>query len=241
MPKSIAELEQNINNSIFFSISGENVESLRNTAKTKLVFDLLEYGKFYWSIAKHGDAVHDAILYCMEKFSNEKGIFTDFFKNRVKFEIINSIKTEKKDNYFYADPVLGVDDDGIEFTFFDTKEFAQNNVEQKIEKDISCQEMAAYFEIIERSFLELQDRVKPMLRAYWTLRSFDALISINLPDYRRYTWIDYDFLEKYRCAEKTPTQKEVAASFNRSEQDASRAINKFIERISPLIKMKNAK
>jgi hypothetical protein len=94
--------------------------------------------------------------------------------------------------------------------------------EEALEKKESSRLITTTFlETVEKAFLERQERIRPRLRALWTLKCFDTLAGIDLSG-KKYAWIDYDLLGKYRNAEKLPAQKEVAALFGKSEQAASR-------------------
>ena len=238
--RSELELEQAINNSRFFTVSGEEMEAARSTAKAKLVLDLCDYSKHYWWKysqhegwkTDHGDEIYDRILYCMEHYNPEKGQFTNYFKNQVKFAILNSDKEVWKVNKYEGIDPISKNNKGSESSLFEAEQFAQDNVDEMIEKQGALCQMTAYFEIIEEAFRKKQERTWPRLRTLWTLKCFDALISIDIPD-KHYTWIDYKFLEKYRDTENLPAQKEVAALLGRSEEDASRDIRQFCERVAP--------
>ena len=218
------ELEDTINNSSFFSTFDENTEAVRATAKAKLVLDLWKLSQHYWPKVKFEEdyfsVINDTILRCMERFKPEKAIFTNFFKNQVKFAIMNQEKKEQKEKFVQTN-----NDD----------EFADVYTNETIENNESFSSMTAYLDVIEHAFIKKQDRVKPWLRTLWTRKCFNALAEIDFPD-KEYTWIDYEFLEKYRKIKKIPSQKEIAAIYGRVEQDASRAIRQFRELVEPQLK-----
>ena len=228
----ILELEQTINNSPFFSILEENMEAVRDKEKAKLVLNLWKLSQHYWSKNKFQDendylsVINDTILRCMERYQPEKGIFTHFFKNQVKFALNNWIKKEHKMA-------------AKERNFIKTNSgFAQNNTRETEENLKSHHQMTEYLDVIEQAFIGKQERVKPWLRTLWTRKCFNVLAGINFPD-KHYTWIDYEFLEKYRGLKKLPNQREIAAIYGRVEQDASRAIRQFRNLVAP--KLRNNK
>ena len=216
---SVLELEQAIDNSLFFTVSGEEMEAIHNTAKAKLVLDLFKLSQYYWKNPEYFAVILETIYRCMEQFDPEMGKFSNYFKNQARYAILNSNKKEWKVNKH-------------ETGFSATKQFDHDNVEEMIEKQGALSQMSDYLEIIEKAFRKKQERTQPWLRTLWTHKCFDALVSIDLPD-KHYTWIDYEFLEKYSNTESLPAQKEVAAMFGRCEQDASRAIRQFCELVAP--------
>ena len=242
MPKrrSVLELEQAINNSRFFTVSEEEMEAVHNTAKAKLLLDLWELSQYYWfetengrPKTEYGEEIYRTSLRCMEEFDPEKGRFSDYFKNQVRYAVLDSkIEEWEVDKQEGIDPVFQESGTKSISTLFETKQFAQDNVEEMIEKQGALCQMSDYLEIIEKAFRKKQERTRPYLRTLWTHKCFDALVSIDIPG-KHYTWIDYEFLEKYRNTESLPAQKEVAAMFGRCEQDASRAIRQFCELVAP--------
>ena len=221
------QLEQAINNSPFFCISGENMEAARATAKNKLASDLLKYSEYYWKGDEYIDEISDKIIYCMENYNPEIAIFTNYFKNQVRYAIQDRDKKERKQIRMEGiDPVKRKRKDGSEFSIFEKKQSTYKNIEDVMDtlyENIIC------FEIIEQAFLEKQERIRPRLRTILTHKFYDILISMPIPD-KHYTWIDYNFLEKYTdVSEIFPTQRELAAMLGRCEQVLSRDITLFCD------------
>lgn len=232
MPKSIIlELEQKINNSPFFHAFGENMEAVRDREKAKLVLNLWKLSQQYWPKNRFNDqneylsVINDTILRCMERFEPGKGIFTNFFKNQVKFAIRNWIKKEREKGKQEKKYIKATKDSCL----------TQDHAYDMLENQESHHQMSAYLEIIEQAFLGKQERVKPWLCTLWTRKCFNFLAGTKLPE-KRYTWIDYEFLEKYRKTKKIPNQREIAALYGRVEQDASRAIRQFRDLVASQIK-----
>ncbi|MDR2369834.1 MAG: hypothetical protein LBD71_00015 [Treponema sp.] len=260
MRKNRTELEEAINNSPFFSIPGENW-SARATAKTALVNDLWEYCKDRplhpgnhksKTYQDYGEEVWKAIESSIRLFDPNKGdSFLHFFNAGCKRFLAKELKRkeEKEDCSNRPNARKPVSGDTLHnpeekkpSTIFDmTADFvneyhyvipvpAETLEKKEEEKEI----FRLFFETIEEAFLERQKRIQPWLRALWTLRCFDVLAALDLPQ-KKYAWIDYDFLDKYRNAEKPPAQKEVAALYGRSEQAASRDLASFRETVVPRI------
>ena len=232
MPKSIiSELEQKINNSLFFQPREENMEAVRSKEKAKLVLNLWKLSQYYWPKNRHKDEneylsiINNTILRCMERFEPGKGVFTHYFKNQAKFAIKNWIRKVQKTNEQERNYIKATTDNV----------FAHCHADETVEKNESDLNMITYLEVIEQVFLGKQERVKPWLRTLWTRKCFNALAGLDLPD-RRYNWIDYEFLEKYKKTKKITNQKEIAALYGRVEQDASRAIRQFRDLVAPQLR-----
>jgi hypothetical protein len=257
--KSRTELEQAINNSPFFTVSGENY-SARDKAKAALVNDLWEYcrdrplhpgnpkSKTYQD---YGYEVWNTMERSIRLFDPGKGgSFLHFFNAHCKRFLKKELnrKEEKEDclnNQNALNPVSGGtlhhSEEKGPSAIFDMDMIADSDheyhrampaPEKTLEKKETSRSITAYLEIIEKAFLEKQKRVRPRLRTLWTLKCFDALAGIDLSG-KKYAWIDYDFLDKYRNAEKPPTQKEAAALYGKSEQAASRDIAWLSESVVP--------
>jgi len=231
MPKSaILELEQQINTSPFLNTFNENMEAVRDKEKAKLVRNLWNLSQYYWPKDKFNDEddyhsiINDTILRCMKRYQPEKGIFTNYFKNQAKFAIRNWIRENHKKDKREKNYIKTSSND----------EFDQGHPKEVFENKKSDYKITQYLDIIEQAFIKKQERVKPWLRTLWTLLCFDGLIETIILD-KSYSWIDYDFLEKYRKTRK-PTQRKLAFEHGRKEQDLSRSKKQFQKIISPLIK-----
>jgi hypothetical protein len=231
LAKSISDLELEINNSPFFTLSGANTEAARSTAKSKLWLNLLKLSEYIWYKKKNLDedkyvsVIHETIIKCLEKFDHEKGVFTYFFKNQVKFAFDNwdrkELNTNKREKKYAQNENM--------------YENTQSQSDEIIENTENLRIMTEYLEVIEQTFKGKQDRVKPYLRTVWTHICFDILLNIDIFD-TNYTWIDYDFLKKYMNEAKKPTQRKVAAMHDRVEQDISRSIRQFRKLIAPKLR-----
>jgi hypothetical protein len=110
LPKSTTELENAINNSPYFTITGENRESARSTAKAKLVLNLWKYVKdrrvnrnysHTHTYSEYGEEVWNAIEESIEKFvPGAGGTFLHYFNGNCSRFLKHEIhrKQDEMDN-----------------------------------------------------------------------------------------------------------------------------------------------
>jgi hypothetical protein len=234
--KSKEELEREINETPYFTLTGEENSAARETEKNKLALTILDYCRKYWyeqtsdKWEEYNDTynieseVDMAIIGCLKSgvFDPNSGIpFLHYLKRSIKHAINRAVsyiekkKTQEKDYIIKESNELkslleSKDDD-------DLPRSTPGNI---------CDLLGA----INNVFKEKQERVKPYLRKLFTLELLKIRTSIeNLP--RGYECIDYDFFDKYSNELEIPSQKTVAADFGKDESDASRTIHTFYEKL----------
>jgi hypothetical protein len=242
--KSKEELEREINETPYFTLTNDRDSAARETAKNKLVLAIFDYCKNYWySSPGKWATINDkyqikseigmVITECLipGRFDPDKGIpFTHYLNTSIK----NAIKRCKKGDF--QDNENRDDGDNWDKPIPEIENIeAPKSKKEEAGALIQKQTIHNILSEIDKMFKNRQDRVKPYLRALLTLKMLKLLDSIeSLPS--GYEFIDYGFFEKYSKENKLPTQKEVAALFGRDETDASRTLSKFSKRIEHEIK-----
>ena len=246
----LKRLEDNINNSPYFSITGDNMEAARATALNKLAKDLLDYGKHYWTRYEYDehderdehidgipywkmkkilykDVVAETMTKCIKNYNPERACLTNYFKNQVKYAILNKYKEYKKKTNRQKKYIAN------EFS----EELDSLHTDDFIEKLIFSLIQARILDIFEQAFLELNlEKTRARFPTILTRRCFKGLAGMTLPD-KRYQWIDYTFLEKYKeDPEALPTQKELATMLGLDETTISHDVGIFRDHLEPLLK-----
>jgi DNA-directed RNA polymerase specialized sigma subunit len=119
--------------------------------------------------------------------------------------------------------------------FYEYQDFDSLNPEELIIKAESLQETLDAF---NEAFNKTQDRVKPYLSRLISAKYyeyFEAVISPRqLP--QTYPFFDYEAITAWRTGKESPTQKDIAREWGRTEQDASRTIGKFEKKVQKKLK-----
>jgi hypothetical protein len=219
------ELENKINNSPYFTITGENMQAAKDTAYIELIEAIWKYYKDYRCLTKdesleyyvkYAYEIDEAILACLEPgiFHPERGTpFIHYLNTSIKHRI-----DRRKITY------------GKECSLFGTVEapcFYENFDEAIVNNDL----ISRCFATIDEVFKNMQERVQPYRRMLVTLEFIDALADIADLN-QNYSFIDYEMLEAYKTDKKKPTQRSIADKFNRNESDASRTLSEFMEKIN---------
>jgi hypothetical protein len=248
--KSKAELEKEINETRYFALTRDDAASARETEKAKLFLAVLSYCRNYWYASpgkwnkNYGEIegeVYETFIACLKPGVFDPNAGTPFLKYlktsiyNLKVKVLSKEgkiqKNEKSDCDYKSQ--LGADSEDC-FSIIDTIESPEYNKEAS-DAVASEQNVRDILNVIDEKFRNKQERVKPYLRTLLTLQHFQAIGSIeNFP--RDYECIDYAFLDTYKNELELPAQKEVAASFGKSETDASRTLGGFNELIIPEIK-----
>lgn len=228
------ELEKEINESAdaYFAINGENVEILRKTELIKLFSCVFEYCKKYvyskkneWGLEKAVDyylEIYDCVGSCIHKYNPEAGAFLHYFMGSIKFVIGEAIKKERTGNKKY---LLCTDIAKDSSSILDRE---KSKLPETHEAIASLMDMEMIFDVIEREFCKKQDRVKEYVSALISARLYDQIKLFNFR--KRYTFISIPIIkDAMKNRGQVPSQKEIAESFKKKEEDASRTCNKFLK------------
>ena len=114
-------------------------------------------------------------------------------------------------------------EDGEEISLFDT--IADETVDA-----ISDEDNKRPLDDIEKVFVGLQDRQKPIVSAMMTAKVCKVVCELRIPIVE-YTFIDQEIMKKYISTGDLPTQRDIAAQFGKNEASVSRTVKEFIEKI----------
>jgi hypothetical protein len=234
--KTEAELEREINEIavLYSSITGENVEVLKETEQLKLFNRVFEYCKKYMykkrkdelgftEADNHALEIYNCVKTCSENYKPESGEFLRYFKRSIKFAIrtvINKGIMDTTGNENYLSEISEKEFNDIE-----------SNMPKPGEKFFLAIETEELLDAVEAVFCQKQDRVKPYLRALLTVELYDAIIQFNFR--KHYSFVDMSIIKTaLRNRGQVPLQKEIAKSFGKEhETDASRTIHKFFKKL----------
>jgi hypothetical protein len=238
LKKSKEELEKAINESLYFTIpSDSNMEAARESAKGKLVTDIWDYCRYYWYASQEksmqifeecDDKVFTCIFDCIRNFSADKGVFLNYLKKAIS-HLTHEFQMDETIKIYYELDHIQNDSDGEEHSVIEeTVPSHYKESEEVMPETINTEKL---LDAIEVHFTKKLDSIKPYLQKLLTLKLFDALTLIpNLK--QNYSFVDYDMLKKYTSVEYTPTQKDIAAPFDKLESDASRTLRNFLKKIA---------
>jgi hypothetical protein len=87
-------------------------------------------------------------------------------------------------------------------------------------------------------FAKNQERIKPYLRLLISAKYYEdfeaAIAPYQLP--QKYPFFDYEAITAWRAGKISPTQRDIAREWGRSEQDASRTIKRFEKKVQEKLK-----
>ncbi|WP_043923135.1 hypothetical protein [Leadbettera azotonutricia] len=236
MTKSKEQLENDINNSKYFSVSGENMEAAKQSLATKLVLDIIDYVKYYWyagvsrskkSYYENEPEIYMVIMDCLRTFNANKGFpFMHYLKRSIKRVLVRNFKERKEDKNTLL--FLGNEDENIFPSLRDESEIYED-------KEIS-QRKQEILEIIELEYQNLNKNAQTKYRKMiLTEEFFDFLLSVeNLNT--DYSFIDYDMLNKYSNNKDLISKTDIAAMHNKLIQRVSADVRIFKERLRPQLR-----
>ncbi|WP_010260645.1 hypothetical protein [Treponema primitia] len=228
-------LEKEINESPYFTISGDSMEAAKESAKGKLVLNIWNYCRYYWypSLEKSmrtfeecDDKIFKCIYDCLKKFDPNKDVFFIHYLKRSISHLVHEFQMDEASKFYNEPDHIIKDSDGKKHD--NIYETTQSHYEES--DALLFDDTEKLLRSIEIQFIRRLDKTKPYLQKLLTLKLFDALVKIpNLN--QNYSFIDYDMLKKYTSVEDTPSQKDIAAAFDKLESDASRTLRVFFNKI----------
>ncbi|GHV83211.1 hypothetical protein AGMMS50212_05510 [Spirochaetia bacterium] len=239
MQKTKEQLETKINESKYFSITGENIEALRKTELNKLSATIFEYCHYiYHNQTKElGLEIHKCVISCLKTFNPKNGKFINYFMSSLK-NVNNSIKIkENRDVERYKNiSDLKKNNEDCDFQIVDT---VSPTPEEKL---ITRENTIEYFSAFENIYRGKQGRVKKYLQKLLTVKYLEEIIELeSISDstiYTNFSFVDHDIYENYRNDNNPPTQKEIAESLGKHEADASRTLARFEKLVKSIISSK---
>lgn len=117
-------------------------------------------------------------------------------------------------------------EDGEEMSLFDTVA-ADGEIGDELLGREAC---ASVLSEIEDAFLACQDRQKPLLSVAITARICKEVCACGVP-LSPYSFVDGATVAEYKARGTLPTQREIAARFEKNEASVSRTVKEFIEKL----------
>ncbi len=222
----------------FFAINknDESLSSKRKTLKNKLWVLMIEYYKLVYrffiveenkNYYENIDIITDTSLTCLENYNSELEIaFLHYSNSAVKKEL----KYQKLKNSREVSDIMK-DENGKEISTFDLIESKLHNPIIDFELKESRERAMELLEIIDKCFLNKQERVKKYLSALLTHKLFDAISILenynNNIDFQFISSKLYQELNAINKPQAFPKQQDIAKRFGKDKTDASRALKKF--------------
>jgi hypothetical protein len=234
MAKSRKQLENEINSTIYFSITGNNTESLRKTELYKLSALVFEYcNKYvYRKASEFGEEIYYCTIDCLNNFKPERAVPFLHYLNAALSKNIKKADLREKN----VIQKLGQDciqtQKGKNFSLISNQSSPLLNPEEEILKK---EEIKEELETVEIVFRNKQERVKPYLRKLVTHEYFEKIVRFL----GTYSFVDTEMVKNVLLNKKVlPSQKEIAEIFGKLEADASRTINKFKKEVKERLEKK---
>jgi hypothetical protein len=237
MTKSREQFEFEINNASYFVISGGNTGALKKAELYKLSAIVFEYCTKYLyakndKAANYGVEIYTCTIQCLKNYKPDQSTpFLHYLKAALARNIKNSKQREEKKEKQLGGYQLVRDKENE-----DSLIEAQASTLPEPDEELSVKEtILMQLEAVETVFIGKQERVKPYLRRLIT-REYAELIFHFLDGF---SFIDTEMIKNAKFNRGLlPNQKEIASSFDRVEQDASRTIAKFKKEVEEILKKK---
>ena len=142
----------------------------------------------------------------------------------VSFDALRAAARAMRETAVVSDVYCG--EDGEEMSLFDTVA-ADGEIGDKLLDREAC---ASVLSEIEDAFLSCQDRQKPLLSVAITVKICEAVCSCGI-SLAPYSFVDRATVAEYKEHGTLPTQREIAARFEKNEASVSRTVKEFIEKL----------
>ncbi len=107
-----------------------------------------------------------------------------------------------------------------------------NSIEDELKDFFDIEEA---FSKIEKIFIELQERQKPILSDLLTI-TFCESITTHKINYLSYSFVNKEIIKRFVKNNELPNQNWVATKYKRNKASVSRTLNEFIEKIKKEVK-----
>jgi len=221
------ELENFINASDIFSIDREKDGEFYISEERKFIEYIWLYLKSIGDYTSYGVEIIDTVKLCLKSFRPEFGKFLNYYNKSLKRNIEDTKNRERKIqfNTVYGDEIIKNKEGVDNITIFSTIASKDKNIQeiteqQETERDI-VRVISRFYNIQRPDSLPLLSK---MLTAWvLTIVSPEALSEA--------IFINTEVLELYYNKHKSLTSREIAGVHGVNESQASRTINRFIERL----------
>lgn len=230
------ELENLINGSSLFLIDRVKDTELFVAEERKFLSDLVGLMSLVRrDFADIGSEIILTAKACIKAYKRENGAFLNYFNHALKTALVKEkIKEAKlREKLVYGDaPIRGKGEDD---KVFDLIAVTDDSPEDKI---VSAEMVRYIVRIVNLVFKIQQERTKALLSKLLTVKLLDALLFVysEAEVLEELVFVDSGILSVYMNGGELPSARQIAVMYNTTEQQASRTINRFWEKL-----MKNDK
>lgn len=227
------ELESLINGSLLFSIDRVKDAELFVVEERKFISDLADLMRLTRrDFAEIGSEIIITAKACIRAYKKESGVFLNYFNHALKTALIKEkIKETKYQEVVTSGnaPLRGKDG-GEETEMFDLVAATDDSPEDKA---VNADMVRYLVRLVNFVFQRLQDRTKALISKLLTVRLIDALLMVltEAEILEETAFVDSEILTVYINGGELPTARQIAALHDTTEQQASRAIKTFLEKL----------
>jgi len=224
------ELENLINGSSMFSIDRAIDTELFIIEERKFLLDLVELmALIRKDFADIGSEIILTAKACIKAYKRENGAFLNYFNHALKTALIKEKTREAKlhEKLVSGDaPVRGGEDSVI----FDLIAVTDVSPEDKV---VSADMVRYIMRIVNLVFKIQQERTKELLSKLLTIKLLDALLFVysKAEVMEELVFVDAGIFSEYINGGELPSARKIAVMYNTTEQQASRTINRFWEKL----------
>jgi len=209
----------------YASLTGENLKAPRDAVKRDLIAKVFGYCKdhvYHQKTEDYGLEIAVCVRSCLTSFDPARGTpFLHYLKAGLARAVRKAEAGEAR-HQREVDRAYRHNQDGEAVPIFDGLPAVSATPEEELlQKD----ERSRLLDTVERVFSGKQERVKPYLKKLLAVEYYDAIVYDGF--HKPYAFYDMAVVKDAYSKRALPTQKEIAASFGKLEQDASRALRKF--------------
>jgi len=224
------ELENLINGSSLFSINRAIDKELFIVEERKFLLDLVELMVLVRKdFADIGLEIILTAKACIKAYKQENGAFLNYFNHSLKTALIKEKVKEAKlhEKLVSGDAPVRDGEDGVIFDLIAVKD---DSPEDKV---VSADMVRYIVQIVNLVFKLQQERTKALLSKLLTVKLLDALLLVysRTEVLEKLVFIDPVILSEYKNGGELPSARKIAVMFDTTEQQASRTINKFWEKL----------
>ena len=143
---------------------------------------------------------------------------------KVSVDKVNEVIRINKETAVLSETMIN--DDGEEISLFDTIA-SDENIEQSV---ISADNCRVVMESIQTAYDGCQERQRPILSAMLTVKIAPVVRQYAIP-VSEFSFVNKQILMEYIQTDTLPTQRDIAARFDKNEASISRTVKEFLGKI----------
>lgn len=227
------EFENLINGSPLFSIDRMVDAELFVAEERKFINDLVDLMRLTRrDFTEIGSEIIMTAKACIRAYKKERGMFLNYFNHALKTTLIKEKIKEAKyqENVTSGNAPVRGKDGGEDTEVLDLVAAADDSPEDKA---VNADMVRYLVRLVNLVFQRLQDRSKALISKLLTIRFIDALLTVltEVEILEETVFVDSEILTVYIGGGELPTARQIAALLDTTEQQASRAIKIFLEKL----------